>query len=434
MDNLDVKQEEINNLELRSEEVREIMGQVPPRILHYGITLMLSIVLLILAGSCFFRYPDTITARFIVNSSNPTISLLAKVNGNIVKLKVSDRQKMRKGDYLAIISSMADYRQMLELKTMLEKADSVGIPYFNSFKLGEVQAAYTQYGKALTAYQDYVTIDYTGTKIKLAELQLKDKKEQIKLYRKAELLGQNTLEIEQNTYKRSEKIYNKGGISLAELEQYRTRVIQAEAAYNNSAMARSQAESAVVQVEREILELKMQKEQEIRKLQDDLAVALEGVKAAFREWENSYCLVSSIEGIVSFSGVWKEHQNVFAGQVLMNVVPEKKNEIVARIYIPVIGAGKLREGNKMNLVFDDYPEEEYGVLHTALGKLSLVPDSLFNSTLNLPDTLITNYGKVLPFHQNMTGKAVIITDDVSLFVRLISPLRLAFQKYRFKEN
>lgn len=434
MSNLEVKQEEIERLNLRSEEVREIMGQVPARIIRYGITVMLAIVLLILVGACVFRFPDTITAHFVIRSSNPSITLLAKSSGHIVRLNVKDREKVKKGNWLAVISSTADYKHVVELKSNLEHIDSVPLPYINTLKLGSIQTAYTHYGKALNALQDYQTIDYIGTKIKLIEAQLLDKREQIKLYCKAELLGEKTLKIEKSTYSRSQKIYSKGGLSLAELEQYETRVIQAEAAHNTNAMARSQAATAILQTEQEIYELKMQKKTELCKLHDDLSTALENLKAAIREWENNYCLITTIDGIVSFSSVWKENQNVFAGESLMSVVPEDKNEIVARIYIPVNGAGKLRENNRISLSFDDYPEAEYGVLHSKLGKLSLMPDSLFNSTLSLPDTLISNYGKVLPFHQNMTGKAIIITDDISLLVRLVNPLRLALSKYRFTEE
>lgn len=434
MNGLEIKQEETDRLDLRCDEVREILGDIPSRILRWGITVMLVIVFLVLVGACFFRYPDTIAAHFIIHSSNPTVTLLAKTNGNIVKLNVSDREKVKKGDCLAVISSTADYRQMLDLKKRLQNTDSVQLPYTGSLKLGNVQAAYTQYGKALIALRDYLNIDLIGTKIRLSEAQLQGKKEQIELYRSAEQLGRRTLGIEQSAYMRAEKIYRKEGISLNELEQYQARMIQAEVTCNNHAVERSRAESAVTQTEREILELKTQKEQDICKLKDDLSTALQSLKAAFREWENNYCIISTIDGIVSFSNVWKEQQNVLAGQDLMSVVPEEKNRILARIYIPVPGAGKLKEGDHMSLMFDDYPEEEYGVVHCNLGKLSLVPDSLFASTLNLPDTLVSNYGKILPFHQNMTGKAMIITDDVSLIVRLINPLRLAVMKYRFKEK
>lgn len=50
------------DIELRSEEVQEVMGQVPAWIVRWGITLLFLVVVALLVGSCFFKYPDVITA------------------------------------------------------------------------------------------------------------------------------------------------------------------------------------------------------------------------------------------------------------------------------------------------------------------------------------------------------------------------------------
>ena len=56
MKRLEIQREEVERLHLRSEEVREIMGHVPSRIIRYGITVILAVILFILIGSCFLRY------------------------------------------------------------------------------------------------------------------------------------------------------------------------------------------------------------------------------------------------------------------------------------------------------------------------------------------------------------------------------------------
>ena len=45
------------DIELRSEEVQEVMGQVPAWIVRWGITLLFLVVVALLVGSCFFKYP-----------------------------------------------------------------------------------------------------------------------------------------------------------------------------------------------------------------------------------------------------------------------------------------------------------------------------------------------------------------------------------------
>ncbi|MBR4922627.1 MAG: HlyD family secretion protein, partial [Bacteroidaceae bacterium] len=48
------------DIELRSEEVQEVMNKVPPAILRYGIGILATIVGILLAGSALFSYPETV--------------------------------------------------------------------------------------------------------------------------------------------------------------------------------------------------------------------------------------------------------------------------------------------------------------------------------------------------------------------------------------
>ena len=48
------------NTELRSEAVQNIIGYIPHWIIRWGITVIFLIVLVLLVGSWFFKYPDVI--------------------------------------------------------------------------------------------------------------------------------------------------------------------------------------------------------------------------------------------------------------------------------------------------------------------------------------------------------------------------------------
>lgn len=56
--------ENINdNIELRSDKVRSIIGQIPPWIIRSGITTIFIVIILLLTGSYYFKYPYTITTN-----------------------------------------------------------------------------------------------------------------------------------------------------------------------------------------------------------------------------------------------------------------------------------------------------------------------------------------------------------------------------------
>lgn len=55
-----------HNIELRSEEVQEIMGRVPPWILRWGITVIGIVMLILFIGACLFSYPETISGHVVI--------------------------------------------------------------------------------------------------------------------------------------------------------------------------------------------------------------------------------------------------------------------------------------------------------------------------------------------------------------------------------
>ena len=53
-------------IELRSEEVQEVMNRVPAWILRSGITVLFIIVVVLVAGSYWFKYPDEVGGQAVL--------------------------------------------------------------------------------------------------------------------------------------------------------------------------------------------------------------------------------------------------------------------------------------------------------------------------------------------------------------------------------
>ena len=63
-----------DKIELRSEKVRHIIGEIPSRIVRYGITVITFVILGLLIGAYFIPYPETINAKVqITNAHQGTI-------------------------------------------------------------------------------------------------------------------------------------------------------------------------------------------------------------------------------------------------------------------------------------------------------------------------------------------------------------------------
>jgi len=65
-----------DKIELRSEKVRYIIGEIPSKIVRYGITIITIVILGLLAGAYFIPYPETISAKVqMTNARQGTIAV-----------------------------------------------------------------------------------------------------------------------------------------------------------------------------------------------------------------------------------------------------------------------------------------------------------------------------------------------------------------------
>ena len=65
-----------SKIELRSEKVRHIIGEIPSGIVRYGITIITIVILGLLVGAYFIPYPETISAKVqMKNAHQGTIAV-----------------------------------------------------------------------------------------------------------------------------------------------------------------------------------------------------------------------------------------------------------------------------------------------------------------------------------------------------------------------
>ena len=81
------------NIELRSEKVRNLIGQIPPVIIRAGITVILFIILILLIGSWFFKFEYTIKTTATINQNNDSLIIKLKIPANEIN-KIKTGQKV----------------------------------------------------------------------------------------------------------------------------------------------------------------------------------------------------------------------------------------------------------------------------------------------------------------------------------------------------
>ena len=145
-----MEKETYKEIELRSEEVQEVMNRVPPAILRYGIGVLTAIVGVLLVGSALFRYPDSVQVAVTVSTRTPPAYIKCMNGGRLERLYVVNGQEVRKGDALAVLENVANTEEILRLRERLASWQADGarteridrVFFHRSPKLGSVQGAY----------------------------------------------------------------------------------------------------------------------------------------------------------------------------------------------------------------------------------------------------------------------------------------------------
>ncbi|WP_282039185.1 HlyD family efflux transporter periplasmic adaptor subunit [Saccharicrinis aurantiacus] len=427
-DRLKVSSQEKEQIQLRSDEVREIMGQIPNRIIRYGISIIAVIIISFISFSFVFKYPEVITGSFYIQSANPPAFMLSATTGKLESLLVSDSDTIEAGRLLAMIENSTNIDAYQKLKVLIEEYDQYSEVYIDSLfppikELGSLQSAYATLIKASKGLYNFTSLDYHQQKIALLLKNKAETKHQVDLYQQQLYDNAKSYKLALLEFKRDSFLYSTSTIAMAEFQKSERTKINQKISYTNAHLNLSNAQLTLSDLESQILELRLKKTQELESLQLSLIQALEQIKGQMAEWEKQYCLISPINGRIAFSGVWEENQNIRTGQHVMTVLPLKRSRLVAKLIIPVNKAGKLNQKQKVNLKFTDFPYREYGMVNASLDAISEVPDSAYVGTVFLNDSLISNYGTFLPFKQNMQGVAEIITEDISVAERMVYPLK-----------
>ena len=429
------------NIELRSESVREILGRPPRWIIRWGISIILIVVTGLVVGSYFMKYPDILTANITVTTENLPAGLMAKNSGRIDTIFVFEKQLVKKGDFVALIENPARFEDVMALKTLIRNYE-LGITNYDSLsafcllpsaKLGDIQPAYETFAKSYRDYQFFLETQFGAKKIAAIERQIAQYQKIVTKTKTQILFAENQLKSNERLYAIDSALFAQKAIAPAEFERTKGTYLQQLQSFENTKVSLDNLLLSIAQLEQNILELQQQDLEQESQLHQSLATHYSLLTTQIAQWEQNYLLISPMDGFCTMTKYWQHNQNIVSGEVLATVVPQHKTKIIGKIELPPHGAGKVKEGQTVNVKFDNYPYMEFGMIKVKIAHISLVPinkENQKNFVLEVvfPDSLVTNYGKTLEFSQEMTGTAEIITEDLRLLDKFLNPIRAVIKR------
>jgi HlyD family secretion protein len=425
--------EEGKPVELRSEELHEVLGSVPPWILRRGITLIGVIVIILLVGSWFFKYPETLPTTMVLTGKTPPAAIFAKTDGRLMKLYVTDKQKIKSGEYLAVIENPANIEDVFLLKQYLKEIlnNPEKIPALpkKEFKLGSIQSAFSALSRSLDNYRKFMDLNYYPQKMRAIKTRIEDYNRQYENFERQLEITREQHELKVARYSKDSLLFEGKYLSPAEIDNAKTTYLQSKLTVENALSSLENMKIQIKQLEETLLDTEQQYNDQKASFGLEINNYSIQLTNEINTWEMTYILVAPISGIVTFNNYWTENQNVSAGAPVFTIVPDEDGELVGKALLPVQRSGKVKVGQKVNIQFANYPENEFGIVWGEIRNISLVPiEGNYTLEIVLPNGLMTTYRKELKFSQEMQATADIITEDMRLIERLFMPIKKIFSE------
>lgn len=430
-------EEDEKKTELRSEEFQEVLGDIPPWILRWGITLLSIIVVIILVGSSIFKYPDIISSSMTLTGTTPPAAIVAKVSGKLTELKIKDNQIVKAGDYLAVIDNSAKTEDILLLKKYLtsidNRLDTIHTLPPKEMNLGSVQSLYSSFHITLSDYLQFKQQDYYLKKIDLIGDRIKRNEVYYNNMLRQKTIIEEQLKLTKLQYARDSTLNKKGILSNEEFEKSHNQYLQGRLSLENMSSTLENMQIQIAQMRESLLDVGNQYTERKNTLETQIKTYVTQLLTEIQTWEMNNVLIAPVNGKVTFTTYWVANQNISVGEEVFNIVPTDGGTIIGKASLPIPKSGKVKIGQKVNIRFENFPDNEFGIVRGSVQNISLVPSKgkdgdNYIVEIKLSESLRTSYNKSLPYLPNMQAQADIITEDLSLLERFFMPIRKIFKE------
>ena len=426
----------LKHINLRSEEVQEILDKVPHWMIRWGNLLFLSLILMVLGISWFVKYPDILPSEAVITTQLAPQKEFAKTSGKIMALLVEDYQEVHIDQPLAILENTANYEDVYMLKKIIDTItiNNKGF-YFPVEKLpllflGDIESQYALFENSYIQYnlnKDYQPFSNESLANEFSLSELKGRLESLKLQRS---IKKSELDYILKDLNRQKVLFEKGVISEQEFERQQLRYEQEKRSYKNFDNSISQLKESISGAHMKSKGTEINKVKEEMTLLKSVIQTFNQLKKAIKDWELRYVLKSNINGKVSFLNYWNTNQSVEQGDLMFTIIPNENSAFVAKLKTPSQNSGKIKEGQTVYIKLENYPDAEFGVLEGTVKHISMIPDDdgIYYVEVLLPKKLVTSYGKAIEFKQEMRGIAEIVTEDLRLLERLFYQFKEVFKR------
>ncbi len=425
-----------------SPSVQEIVSAKPDFLVRKGIMLIFSLVILLIIGSWFIKYPDTLEGSAIITTDPLPIKLKSISGGRITQLFVSDGATISHQTPIAEIENPTGYANILHLQNTI---DSIHV-YLQTDNetalevlvnqplqsLGDAQSFYNQLLQQLSARALLNKEQLYNKRTQNLQQQIGNLQSIAQISKQEKAMIEEELKQSDDRFKANEQLYKDRVISKQEYYDEAAKLRSKKLQLEQQKRSGIQNNISNNDNNKQILEIQYEREDKERTLTVGIQEALRNLSNYIQTWKQRYLLVAPYNGTIQYLRPLQLNEPTNTGEELFAVVPQK-SKYLAVTMLPANGIGKVEIGQNVHLLLDNFPYNEFGFLEGKVIKRSTLPEAakgnnggqaqqgaIYRIYVQLPDTLITSYHKKIPFNPEMTATARIITKDRNLLQRLVA--------------
>lgn len=427
---------EKNNLNIRSDEVQDIMQRTPSWIVRWGISIFFIIIIVGLFLTWLIKYPEIINGTVKLTTRVSPIKITSQTSGKLTQLYVNDGEEVKAGKVLAEIEnplSVNGIKYIDHYLELLDKAITSGqsqlpLPNASNIPLGDLQSVFNDLQKDITAFNLNKLYKMDDVQMEDIRKHLAHQKELLDINNKMLAIAKRDMENASTKYESDLVLFKNNVISKQEFFQKQTE-------YGEKQLQLERLQQSKIQNEVLINSLQLQLSEGIYNKNSKYIGTLESIQSHQKiitnyiyGWQQKYRLIAACDGKISYlSNLQPNHFLKADEEVFALFQPD--DAIIALAEVPMAGFGKVKVGQKVNLMIDNYPHYDYGILIGNVSKIALLPNSNFYRVeIILPDGMKSTQGKILKFTPEMVGMAEIITDDKTVMQRIFKSFFSIFQK------
>lgn len=424
-------EEKIN---IKSDEITEILGTPPRWIIRWGITVIFSVIGIVFIGSIFFKYPDTVIAPAVITAENPPSVVIARANGKPAALFIADGSYVSRGTKLGVIENPAQHTDVFDLSLILEdfSHDSISsisrlLNYQKQNKrrvLGELQPPFNAFSRAVNDLLHFQAQDFHQLKGQALRNEYQQYQQHYARLLSQQGLVTKELALTRQQFARDSSLYANNVIAAVEYENAQAALLAKQQALENTKLNLSNTAITMARLKQSIVDNQLDYQSQQKQLTEEVENTHRQLSSSLAAWRHTYLLLAPTSGKLSYMNVWSSNQEIRMGEPIFAITPEDIGEVQARLVIPFQGGGKVQAGQRVNIKLDGYSFMEFGMVEgSVLAVSSGYTEEGFPTVVRLPQGAVTSYGLELPIDRELHGLAEITTEDISLIQRLFSPLK-----------